>query len=82
LLTTGGSPKALVESKGLIAIADPAAIAEIVDRVIADNPKQLAQYKGGQTKLMGYFVGQVMKVSNGRADAKLTNQIVAEKLNG
>jgi aspartyl-tRNA(Asn)/glutamyl-tRNA(Gln) amidotransferase subunit B len=82
LLTTGGSPKALVESKGLISIADPAAIAEIVDRVIADNPKQLEQYKGGQTKLMGYFVGQVMKVSNGRADAKLTNQIVAEKLNG
>jgi GatB domain len=49
--------KALVEQKGLLQISDPAALAAIVDSVLAENPTQLEQYRGGKTKLQGYFVG-------------------------
>ncbi|KAK9287772.1 hypothetical protein L1049_016212 [Liquidambar formosana] len=51
------------------------------DRVLSDNPKQLEQYRGGKTKLQGYFAGQVMKVSKGKANPGLLNKILLEKLN-
>ncbi len=82
LLAKGGSPKQLVESKGLIQISDSSALEAIIDEVIAANPKELEQYRGGKTKLLGFFVGQVMKKTEGRADPKLTNQILGKKLNG
>jgi aspartyl-tRNA(Asn)/glutamyl-tRNA(Gln) amidotransferase subunit B len=82
LLTQGGSPQTLVEQKGLTQISDVDAIARIIDQVIADNPKELEQYRGGKTKLLGFFVGQVLKQTSGRADPKLTNQLLAQKLNG
>ena len=81
LLTQGGSARELVERKGLIQISDAGALEAIIDQVIADNPKELAQYRGGKTKLLGFFVGQVMKQSGGRADPKQTNQLLAKKLN-
>ncbi|MDX2099527.1 MAG: Asp-tRNA(Asn)/Glu-tRNA(Gln) amidotransferase subunit GatB [Leptolyngbyaceae cyanobacterium bins.59] len=81
LLTKGGSPKELVESKGLIQISDVGALEAAIDRVMAANPKELEQYRGGKTKLLGFFVGQVMKETGGRADPKLTNQLLAKKLN-
>lgn len=81
LLTEGGSVKELVERKGLIQISDPGALAAIVDQVIAANPKELEQFRNGKTKLLGFFVGQVIKQTGGRADPKLTNQLLAEKLN-
>jgi aspartyl-tRNA(Asn)/glutamyl-tRNA(Gln) amidotransferase subunit B len=80
LLTQGGSPKALVESRGLVQISDTGAIAAIIDQVIADNPKELEQYRNGKTKLLGFFVGKVLKETGGRADPKLTNQLLAHKL--
>ncbi len=52
-----GGVKALVEAKGLLQISDPAALMAIVDGMLAANPKQLEQYRGGKTKLQGYFVG-------------------------
>ncbi|NHC33627.1 Asp-tRNA(Asn)/Glu-tRNA(Gln) amidotransferase subunit GatB [Scytonema millei] len=82
LLTQGGSAKELVERKGLIQISDRSAIEAIVEQVIAANPKELEQYRNGKTKLLGFFVGQVLKQTGGRADPKLTNQLLAEKLNG
>jgi aspartyl-tRNA(Asn)/glutamyl-tRNA(Gln) amidotransferase subunit B len=81
LLETGGSVQKLVESKGLISISDSAELENIIDEVIAANPKELEQYKAGKTKLLGFFVGQVMKQTNGRAEPKLTNQILGKKLN-
>jgi aspartyl-tRNA(Asn)/glutamyl-tRNA(Gln) amidotransferase subunit B len=81
LLTQGGSARELVERKGLIQISDEGALEAIIDQVIADNPKELAQYRNGKTKLLGFFVGQVMKQSSGRADPKQTNQLLAKKLN-
>jgi aspartyl-tRNA(Asn)/glutamyl-tRNA(Gln) amidotransferase subunit B len=80
LLTDGGSPQKLVESKGLIQISDPGALAELIDAVLAAHPEELAAFRGGKTKLKGFFVGQVMKKTEGRADPKLTNQLLAEKL--
>jgi aspartyl-tRNA(Asn)/glutamyl-tRNA(Gln) amidotransferase subunit B len=81
LLENGGSPKAIVEKKGLVQISDPAVIEAAVLEVIAANPNELAQYKGGKTKMLGFFVGQVLKKTGGKADPKLANQIVAQKLN-
>ncbi len=81
LLEAGGSPKALIDKKGLIQISDPAVIAAAIDEVIAANPNELAQYKAGKTKMLGFFVGQVLKKTGGKADPKLTNQLVAQKLN-
>jgi aspartyl-tRNA(Asn)/glutamyl-tRNA(Gln) amidotransferase subunit B len=82
LLTKGGSAKALVESKGLIQISDTGEIEKIIDQVIAAHPQELEQFRGGKTKLKGFFVGQVMKQTGGRADPKLANQLLAKKLQG
>ena len=82
LLSQGGSAKELVERKGLIQISDSSQLEAIIDEVIAANPKELEQYRKGKTKLQGFFVGQVMKQTSGRADPKLTNQILSKKLNG
>lgn len=81
LLSQGGSAKKLVESKGLVQISDTGAIEAIIDQVLVANPKELEQYRNGKTKLLGFFVGQVMKQTEGRADPKLTNQMLAQKLN-
>lgn len=81
LLESGGSPKAIVEAKGLVQISDPSVIEAAVDQIIAAFPNELEQYKSGKTKMLGFFVGQVLKQTGGKADPKLTNQIVAQKLN-
>ncbi|XP_019446209.1 PREDICTED: glutamyl-tRNA(Gln) amidotransferase subunit B, chloroplastic/mitochondrial-like [Lupinus angustifolius] len=81
ILAKGGTVKGLIEEKDLVQIVDPLEIEKIVDKVIADNPKQLEQYRGGKTKLQGYFAGQVMKVSKGKANPGLLNKILLEKLN-
>jgi aspartyl-tRNA(Asn)/glutamyl-tRNA(Gln) amidotransferase subunit B len=82
LLTTGGSPKALIEQKGLIQISDTSVLEAAIDAAIAAHPKELEQYRNGKTKMLGFFVGQVMKQTGGRADPKLTNQLLSQKLNG
>ena len=81
LLTKGGSAQALVKSKGLSQISDPAAIATVIDKVLAAHPDELAKYRSGKKKLQGFFVGQVMKQTQGQADPKLTNQLLSKKLN-
>ena len=82
LLTKGGSAKKLVEKKGLIQISDTKEIEKIIDEVIAAHPNELEKFRNGKTKLKGFFVGQVMKKSGGRADPKLTNQLLGKKLQG
>ncbi|KAH7691627.1 Glutaminyl-tRNA synthase (glutamine-hydrolyzing) protein [Dioscorea alata] len=81
LITKGGTVKAVIEEKDLVQIVDPAAIEALIDKVIAANPKQLQQYRGGKTKLQGFFAGQVMKESKGKANPMLLNKILTEKLN-
>jgi aspartyl-tRNA(Asn)/glutamyl-tRNA(Gln) amidotransferase subunit B len=57
-----------------------AAIEETVLKVISDNPQEVEAYKGGKTKLIGFFVGQVMKVTRGKANPKMVNEILKQKL--
>ena len=80
LLSEGGSPKQAIEAAGVTQISDTATLEAAIDRVIAENPKELEQYRSGKTKLLGFFVGQVMKQTEGRADPKLTNQLLKKKL--
>ncbi len=80
LLEKGGSPKKIVESRGLMAISDPDELGAIIDKVLADNPEKLEQYRAGKNKLQGFFVGQIMKVTGGKADPKLANKILNQKL--
>jgi len=61
-------------------ITDTAAIEKIIDEVIAANPKQLEQYRGGKTTVMGFFVGQVMKLSKGQANPAMVNELLKKKL--
>lgn len=81
LLKNGGSPKEIVEKEGLSQISDPAKIESMIDEVLAAHPDELAKFRAGKTKLKGFFVGQVMKRTGGRADPKLTNQLLGKKLN-
>ncbi|XP_073123894.1 glutamyl-tRNA(Gln) amidotransferase subunit B, chloroplastic/mitochondrial [Henckelia pumila] len=81
LMAKGGTVEGLIKEKDLVQIADPSEIEKIVDKVLADNPKQLEQYRGGKTKLQGFFAGQIMKETKGKANPGLLNKILLEKLN-
>lgn len=77
-----GTPDAIIEAKGLKQVTDTGAIEAMIDEVLAANPGQVEQYRGGQEKLMGFFVGQVMKASKGQANPGVVNKILKEKLQG
>ncbi len=77
---TGRPAAAIVADKGLEQISDSGAIEAIVEQVIADNPKQTEDFKSGNDKVIGWFVGQVMKASQGKANPGLVNQILRDKL--
>ncbi len=77
-----GSCDEVIEKKGLKQITDDSAIEAMIDEVIANSPNQLEQYRNGKDKLFGYFVGQVMKASRGKANPAQVNQLLKEKLNG
>jgi len=70
----------IIESRGLKQVTDTGAIEKIVDEVIAANPTQLADYKSGKDKLFGFFVGQVLKASQGKANPDQVNAILKAKL--
>jgi aspartyl-tRNA(Asn)/glutamyl-tRNA(Gln) amidotransferase subunit B len=75
-----GSADEIIEAKGLKQITDAGAIEALVDEVLANNASQVEAYRGGQEKLFGYFVGQVMKASKGQANPAQVNQLLKEKL--
>ena len=74
-------PITIVEEKGLKQQSDPKELENLIDKVITENPKNVEAYKSGKDKLFGFFVGQVMKNSNGKANPKLVNEILKKKLN-
>jgi len=80
MAATGDAPSAIVEREGLKQISDTGALEKIIDDVIAANPKQLEQYRGGKTTVMGFFVGQVMKASRGQANPAVVNELLRKKL--
>ena len=77
---TGKDPKAVVEEKGLAQVSDEGTIEEEVQKILDANPEQVQQYKGGNEKVLGFFVGQVMKSTKGKANPKLVNEILRKLL--
>src|SRR3546814_3072578 len=77
---SGAEAGAIVESKGLKQISDSGEIEGLVDEIIAGNPGQVAQFKGGNEKILGWFVGQVMKATQGKANPGLVNEVLRKKL--
>jgi len=77
---TGEDPKKIIENKGLQQKSDPKELEIIIDKIIFDNKDKVIQYKSGKEKLFGFFVGQAMKVSGGKANPQLVNEILKQKL--
>ncbi len=82
LYVSGGDPEALVAERGLGQVSDEGELARIVDEVLAANPKAVADFQGGKEQALGALVGQVMKATRGRADAKLVNKLLRERIGG
>src|SRR5512135_2668404 len=80
MFTSGKDAETIVKEKGLVQVSDTGAIDAIIDGVIKANPAQHADYKAGKEKLFGFFVGQVMKASKGKANPELVNQLLKKKL--
>ena len=79
---TGKDPERIVEEKGLVQVSDTGAIEAIIDEVLAKEAGQVAEYRSGKEKLFGFFVGQVMKASRGKANPALVNELLLKKLQG
>ncbi len=79
---TGKEPQKIIEEQGLVQISDTGEIEKIVDKVIEDHPKSVEQYRAGKTGTLGFFVGQVMKSTGGRANPQTVNDLLRKKLAG
>ena len=80
LLGSGASPKQIVEKRGLVQVTDTTALRQTVLEVIVKNQTQLTQYKAGKTNLFGFFVGQTMKATQGKANPEIVNELMKEEL--
>lgn len=80
VIATGKNPSAIVEEKGLKQVTDVGAIEAMVDKIIAANPSQVEAYKSGKVQLFGFFVGQVLKESQGKANPEIVNELLKKKL--
>jgi len=78
---SGENPTKIVESKGLVQISDPTIISPMIDDIIAKNPDNVEKFKAGNTKLLGFFVGQVLKATKGKGNPKVVNELVTQALN-
>lgn len=77
---SGRDPREIVETEGLVQIADPEALRKIVERVIEANPKSVEDYRKGKEKALGFLVGQVMRETRGKAHPELVNRLLREAL--
>ena len=77
---SGEEPNKIIESKGLQQKSDPKELEKIIEKILTENNDKVEQYKSGKDKLFGFFVGQVMKISGGKANPQLVNQILKDKL--
>ncbi len=80
LAAKGGEPRTVAEALGLVQVADTGAVGDWVEHVLSDNSAEVARYRGGETKLLQFFVGQVMKASRGKADPQVARQVLEDKL--
>ena len=77
---SGKMPEVIVKEKGLVQISDTSEIEKAVDEVIAKNHKEVERFKAGDEKLLGFFVGQIMKLTKGKANPQIVNEIMKKKL--
>ena len=80
MFQTGKSASAIIEERGLVQLSDSYEIESLVDTVLSANPQQLESYRSGKESLFGFFVGQVMKASQGKANPKVVNEVLKKKL--
>jgi aspartyl-tRNA(Asn)/glutamyl-tRNA(Gln) amidotransferase subunit B len=80
LLKSDESPRAIIERKGLMQVSDTAAIEKVIDEIIAAYPDEVEKYRGGKNNLFGFFVGQALKATQGKANPKIVNDILKRKL--
>jgi len=80
MFASGKDAAAVISEKGFEQISDSSEIEKIVDEIIKNNENQVNAYRGGNDKLFGFFVGQTMKASQGKANPKIVNEILREKL--
>ena len=79
---TQKDPEQIIQEKGLVQITDTGAIEKTIDEILAANPEEVSAFRGGKTKLMGFFVGAAMKATKGQASPEIVNQVLAKKLKG
>jgi aspartyl-tRNA(Asn)/glutamyl-tRNA(Gln) amidotransferase subunit B len=77
---SGKTPQAIIEEKGLVQITDEGALSKTIAEIIEKNPTQVEQYRGGREKVFGFFVGQVMKATAGKANPQLINDLLKKML--
>ena len=82
MFETSDDPKKIVEQRGMKQVTDAGAIEAAVDEAIAAGAAQVEQYKGGNEKVLGWFVGQVMKATQGKANPQVVNDMLRKKLAG
>ena len=80
MVETGESASSIVEKKGLVQISDTGELDGVIDQIIADNPDEVERFKGGDQKLMGFFMGQLMRATKGQANPQKASQLLREKL--
>jgi aspartyl-tRNA(Asn)/glutamyl-tRNA(Gln) amidotransferase subunit B len=80
MVASGADPAAIVEAKGLRQVTDQDAIEDAIDAVLAAQADKVAEYRAGRDKLYGFFVGQVMRATQGKANPALVNQLLRKKL--
>ncbi len=79
---TGKSPAQVIEEQGLVQISDTGELEGVVDGILAEHPGDVAEYRAGKTKLLGFFMGQVMRATQGKANPKMVNELLQKKLAG
>ena len=82
MLAGGDDPEAIVKAKGLVQVSDEGALVALVREILAANPEQVQQFRDGKTKVMGFFVGQLMQKTKGQANPQLANKLFQQELGG
>ncbi len=80
MFASGKSPKSVIEEKGLVQISDTGELEKLAEEILAKNPGSVSDYRGGKEKALGFLVGQIMKATRGKANPKLANEILLQKL--
>jgi aspartyl-tRNA(Asn)/glutamyl-tRNA(Gln) amidotransferase subunit B len=82
MYASGEHPEAIVQAQGLRQVSDTGALEGIIDQVIAENPEQVEQFRAGKERVLGFFVGRVMKATGGQANPAVVNDLLKAKLAG